>query len=554
MQHAAVPPWKLFCSVYVGSSRQSALTDITGFTGFTVANGPNGWLSIAENLQFWLVCWPGVGPNLMSRWAIAPVFLQRGNRGYRPTADSINRSPVATYNNDRIRAKLDCLDFTVRRVIGYPLDDGFMNHNFSVRQFVMATSSCLSFSNGQSNFSQLLLGENATRHCPGLRFIFALIALLMVTAPAVGQEPASKPTLVAGSEVDLSAITGAEWIQGEGPKSFEPGKVYMFECWATWCGPCIALIPHVNELHNKYYDKGLRVYGMNSWEEDKGKAVKFVQKKGKGMSYPVAYVGKGAAFEKEWLNAAGVEAIPYAFVVRNGKLLLGTEASRLTNSMIEDILSGDEGAKRAASVIKAAYDARDKTEKLIQQIDLARRKKNPDTMAGALKKLEMLDPGHPELSILKLKLLIAKKEWPVAVTTFNEMPAGNSKNSFVMMTGMRMAGSNGRGYPMDFIKALTVPYSEYVAEHKKSIGPNHFACLSILHWKIDDKQAAIAYADTGVEVAKTFGKPSEFRTNAFQRFAKSVKDGTMPTFSELGKWQREAKAEAAKKTTSKAGE
>ena len=85
------------------------------------------------------------------------------------------------------------------------------------------------------------------------------------------QPKSGEPTLVVGSEASLAAITSVDWIQGEGPESWEPGKVYMFECWATWCGPCIAMIPHVNELHKKYYDKGLRVHGMSSWEEDRTK-------------------------------------------------------------------------------------------------------------------------------------------------------------------------------------------------------------------------------------------------------------------------------------------
>ena len=89
----------------------------------------------------------------------------------------------------------------------------------------------------------------------GFSFIVACAVIAFTTTATIAQE--AKLTLVPGSEVNLAAVTNADWVQGEGPTAFEPGKVYVFECWATWCGPCVALIPHVNHLHKKYYVKGL---------------------------------------------------------------------------------------------------------------------------------------------------------------------------------------------------------------------------------------------------------------------------------------------------------
>jgi thiol-disulfide isomerase/thioredoxin len=110
--------------------------------------------------------------------------------------------------------------------------------------------------------------------------------------PAPTPEPIPQSTspekLDVGSKVSLEAVKAATWIQGTAPESFEPGLVYIFEAWATWCGPCIRIIPHMNELHKKYHDKGLRVYGMNVFEDDEEKVVNFVKKKGDEMTYPVA--------------------------------------------------------------------------------------------------------------------------------------------------------------------------------------------------------------------------------------------------------------------------
>ncbi len=375
-------------------------------------------------------------------------------------------------------------------------------------------------------------------------YLLAACSALALASPADAQEPETQTPLAPGSEVSLPAVLDADWIQGKGPAAFEEGHIYIFECWATWCPPCIGLIPHMNELHKDYYDQGLRVYGMNCWEDERDDVEAFIKAKGAEMSYPVAFTS-GSRFESEWLTSAGVEAIPFAFVVRDGKLLLGTEGSRLTNSLIETILSGEEGAQRAAAMVQAAREAREQTESIQQQLYSAYRAKNAEAMAAGIKELEALDPGHPELPILRLKLLITREEWATAVATLEAMPKSYSKRSFALSAGMRIAQSNEGDYPVEFIQAVLAPYADRIAEGSSSIGPNHFAYLSILSWRVGDKQAAILYADKGIEVAIRFSRASEARTSAFKRFARSVKAGTMPAFSELSSWQIEAKKKTA---------
>ena len=41
------------------------------------------------------------------------------------------------------------------------------------------------------------------------------------------------------------------------------GKVVVLEFWTTWCGPCVAAIPHLNELSEKYADKPVQFIAIS---------------------------------------------------------------------------------------------------------------------------------------------------------------------------------------------------------------------------------------------------------------------------------------------------
>lgn len=110
------------------------------------------------------------------------------------------------------------------------------------------------------------------------------------------------------------------WVKGAAVKQFEPGKTYVVEFWATWCGPCFESIPLLTDFAKKHPD--VSVLGISVFEENKNKAVEaFVAKMGDRMDYTVAYSGNEDKMAKSWMKAAKQSGIPTAFVVKDRKIV-----------------------------------------------------------------------------------------------------------------------------------------------------------------------------------------------------------------------------------------
>ena len=60
----------------------------------------------------------------------------------------------------------------------------------------------------------------------------------------------------------MPALHVSDWINGGITASAIKGKVVVVDLYATWCGPCMAAIPHNNELLKKYSSKGLVIIGV----------------------------------------------------------------------------------------------------------------------------------------------------------------------------------------------------------------------------------------------------------------------------------------------------
>jgi thiol-disulfide isomerase/thioredoxin len=162
---------------------------------------------------------------------------------------------------------------------------------------------------------------------------FGFVALL----GPVSQTSAAD-TLTIGS--DAPELDIEHWVQnGDGRfkpvTKFAKDKVYVVEFWATWCGPCVASMPHLAELQKTYANKGVQIVSISN--EDLETVEKFLDrpvsaKKKKGdvkeedtKADEQTYRDLTSAYclttdpdlscHKAYMEAANQNGIPCAFIV-----------------------------------------------------------------------------------------------------------------------------------------------------------------------------------------------------------------------------------------------
>jgi thiol-disulfide isomerase/thioredoxin len=359
----------------------------------------------------------------------------------------------------------------------------------------------------------------------------ALAVLVLLTTAAHAQK--------VGDTVTLDALAKAEWIQGAAPTAWEPGKLYILECWATWCGPCVANIPHVDALFDKYADKGLRVIGVDVWEDGKDTVAAFVKKKGDGMSYPVVYTGKGSAFENEWLKTANVLGIPHAFLVKDGKVLAMTHPAGLTDQVVEDLLSGGAAGDAVLTKLNQAAAAQNAVQAAKQHFSEASKKKDAAGMTAAAEELNTAQPGNMYVPLFRNEALIAAKDW--AGVEKAAADAGDPGMHRMVVNSLATSIVKVDDVPADTLTKITAAYLESLPADKKTSmdGVN----LARLYWKTGQKDKALEQAKSSVELAKADTPGFHLPSAPFEKFAGAVDKGDMPTPDEFSKWFQAALAE-----------
>lgn len=169
----------------------------------------------------------------------------------------------------------------------------------------------------------------------------ALIALSAIGQPPTTDFPkiVTNKTLYAKNDLrgkKAPDLVVESWLNGTKPSL--KGKVLFVDFWATWCGPCRALIPEVNAWKKKFA-KDIVFVGISNEKPD---VVSGFMK-----TTPMDYL-VGVDTKNTMGNVLGVQGIPHVMVVSPDGIVRwqgfpGSTEDPLTEDVLKQIVSASKG-------------------------------------------------------------------------------------------------------------------------------------------------------------------------------------------------------------------
>ncbi len=240
-----------------------------------------------------------------------------------------------------------------------------------------------------------------SRNCVALAFI----ATFFFSTGFVVAQDEDRATLEIGSQAPNLDVK--YWLSDndglfQHTKTIEPGHVYVIEFWATWCGPCIGVMPLMAELQEKYRDQKVQIISVS--DEDLDTVQNFLERKIPGDAAKRTFgeltnsycltTDPDKSVKADYFRAARQTGIPCAFVVGKTGLIewighpaeLGEPLGKIVQDAWDRNAFLAEKKQKREAQLKAAMAAR----KLMNSINHIQELANNDQTKEAIELIDEL--------------------------------------------------------------------------------------------------------------------------------------------------------------------